>query len=135
MPGTLKCEIVTPERQVYAQDTTFVVVPAIAGEMGVLPMHAPTISTLGEGEVRVTPSEGADQIHFAIAGGYVEVDGEKVIVLANRAQRVSEIDTKAVAEAIAGLEARLASLPEGDSQRAFASKELAWNQLLQKLSA
>lgn len=135
MAGTIKCEIVTPVKQVYEADAAFAAVPGISGEIGVLDMHAPTISTLGEGEVRVTPEEGAEPVHFAISGGYVEIDGKKVIVLANRAEKVADIDAAAVEAKVAEFEAALSAMAEDDSKRAYAKQELDWNHLLQKLSA
>lgn len=127
MPGTLQCEIVTPEARCFAAEASFVAVPASSGEMGILPKHVPVVSTLGAGQVRVT-LEGKDDIEkFAIAGGYVQIqDGEKVIVLADRAINVNDIDTEALSAAKADVEAQLASLAEGAPKRPYLKSELEW---------
>ena len=95
--STLLCEIVTPERIVYTNEVEMVVAPTTTGEIGILPLHAPLVSTLAPGEVRVqdrrrTPATGST---FAVSGGYIQVHEDKVIVLADAADRASQIDASA----------------------------------------
>ncbi len=135
MAATFKCEIVTPVCQVYADEATFIAVPGANGELGVMYLHAPTISTLGQGEVRLKKDENGATERIAISGGYVEIDGTKVIILADRALKVSEINRANVDQTVNALESKLASFEKDDAQAVFIKKELAWNQLLQKLSA
>jgi F-type H+-transporting ATPase subunit epsilon len=87
---TLHLEIVTPERLAYEDDVDMVVVPGIEGELGILPHHAPLITTLGVGELRIT--KGAAEESFAIVGGFLQVRPDKVVVMAETADLASDID-------------------------------------------
>ena len=82
----IACDIVTPEAKFYSGDVYCVVVPGSEGEMGFLCNHAPIVSTLADGVVRVQEENGGPHREFAIEGGYVQVDGKKVIVLADKAE-------------------------------------------------
>jgi F-type H+-transporting ATPase subunit epsilon len=93
----LKLEIVTPERLVFADEVDAVVCPGVEGELGVLPHHAPLLSTLGVGELRIRT--GPDEEYFAIAGGFVQVRPDKVVVMAELADLSSEIDLEAAEQA------------------------------------
>ena len=86
----LELEIVTPERQVYADTVDAVMVPGSEGEMGVLPHHAPLVSMLGVGELRIR--KGGAEESFAIVGGFLQVRPDKVVVMAETADMASEID-------------------------------------------
>ena len=87
----------TPERLAYVDDVDAVVCPGIEGELGVLPHHAPLLSTLGVGELRIR--KGGDEEYFAIAGGFLQVRPDKVVVMAELADLSSEIDLEAAEEA------------------------------------
>ncbi|HKZ92510.1 MAG TPA: F0F1 ATP synthase subunit epsilon [Candidatus Limnocylindrales bacterium] len=93
----LHLEIVTPERAAYSDEVDAVFCPGIEGELGVLPHHAPLLSTLGIGELRIR--KGAREEYFAIAGGFVQVRPDKVVVMAELADLSSEIDLEAAEEA------------------------------------
>src|SRR5215207_4976976 len=93
----LELEIVTPERQAYADTVDSVVLPGSEGEMGVLPHHAPLVSTLGIGELRIR--KGGTEESFAIVGGFVQVRPDKVVVMAETADMASEIDLEKAQEA------------------------------------
>ena len=126
MPAILQCDIVTPEARFFSAEGTLVVVPASSGEMGIMRMHMPIVTTLGAGEVRVTLEDSSVE-HFAISGGYVQVqDGVKVIVLADRAKRVADIDKDAVQAKLAELEGLLESAVDDDPMRPFWKSEQAW---------
>jgi F-type H+-transporting ATPase subunit epsilon len=86
----IRCEIVSQDRTVFQGDADMVILPGAAGEMGVLPHHAPVLTTLKYGVVRVRRA-GVDQV-FAVAGGVAEVQPELVTVLADAAENVEEID-------------------------------------------
>lgn len=90
-------EIVTPERLAYSDEVDAVVLPGSEGEMGVLPHHAPLVSTLGVGELRIRKS-GAEE-SFAIVGGFVQVRPDRVVVMAETADLASEIDLERAQEA------------------------------------
>lgn len=86
----LHLEIVTPERRIFEGDVDEVIVPGSEGEMGILPHHAPLISMLGQGVLRLR-SSGREEA-FAIFGGFLQVRPDRVVVLAETADMASEID-------------------------------------------
>ena len=90
-------EIVTPERLAYSGEVDSVQVPGSEGEMGILPHHAPLVSMLGIGEL-VIRTGGTEEL-FAIAGGFVQVRPDKVVVMAETADLASEIDLERAHEA------------------------------------
>ncbi len=93
----LRLEIVTPERLAFADDVDAVTCPGSDGEIGILPHHAPLISTLGYGELKIR--KGGREEYFAIAGGFVQVRPDKVVVMAETADLASEIDLEAAQHA------------------------------------
>lgn len=93
----LLLEIVTPERLAFSDTVDAVVVPGIEGELGILPHHAPLLSTLGLGELRIR--RGGTEESFAIVGGFVQVRPDKVVVMAETADLSSEIDLELALEA------------------------------------
>jgi F-type H+-transporting ATPase subunit epsilon len=121
----LHLEIVTPERLAYKGDVDAVVCPGIEGELGVLPHHAPLLTTLGFGELRVRT--GGQEESFAIAGGFLQVRPDKVVVMAETADLASEIDLEAAEQARRDAEHQLSEgYVEGvDLTRARASMERA----------
>jgi len=93
----LHLEIVTPERLAYEDDVDIVVVPGIEGELGILPHHAPLITTLGVGELRIR--KGGAEESFAIIGGFLQVRPDKVVVMAETADLASDIDLERAQQA------------------------------------
>jgi F-type H+-transporting ATPase subunit epsilon len=93
----LLLEIVTPERLAYSDEVDSVQVPGIDGELGILPHHAPLLSILGVGELRIR--KGGSEEQFAISGGFVQVRPDKVVVMAETADLASEIDLEKAQEA------------------------------------
>jgi len=90
-------EIVTPERLAYSGEVDAVVLPGSEGELGILPHHAPLVSTLGVGELRYR--KGGEEESFAIVGGFVQVRPDRVVVMAETADMASEIDLEKAQEA------------------------------------
>lgn len=86
----LLLEIVTPERLAFSEEVDEVVCPGIEGELGILPHHAPLLTTLGLGELRIR--QGGAEESFAIAGGFLQVRPDRVVVMAENAELGSEID-------------------------------------------
>jgi F-type H+-transporting ATPase subunit epsilon len=86
----LLLEIVTPERLAYSDLVDSVQLPGSEGELGVLPHHAPLVSMLGVGELRIR--KGGTEESFAIIGGFLQVRPDKVVVMAETADMASEID-------------------------------------------
>ena len=93
----IKLEIVTPERLVFDETVDGVTLPGSEGELGVLPHHAPLVSTLGVGELHIRA--GGNEEWFAIVGGFVQVLPDKVVVMAETADIASEIDLEKAQEA------------------------------------
>jgi F-type H+-transporting ATPase subunit epsilon len=93
----LQLEIVTPEKLAYQDEVDSVVLPGSEGELGVLPHHAPLVSTLGAGELRLR--KGGQEESFAIVGGFLQVLPDKVVVMAETADMASEIDLEKAQEA------------------------------------
>jgi F-type H+-transporting ATPase subunit epsilon len=93
----IQLEIVTPERLVYEDEVDSVNVPGVEGELGILPHHAPLVSTLGFGELRIR--KGGAEESFAIVGGFVQVRPDKVVVMAETADLAAEIDLEKAEEA------------------------------------
>jgi F-type H+-transporting ATPase subunit epsilon len=88
--STVRCDIVTVERQVYSDEVNMVVAPGVMGTLGILPKHAPLITALEAGELRL--KKGEEEEYFAISGGYMEVRPDRVIIMADTAERADEID-------------------------------------------
>jgi F-type H+-transporting ATPase subunit epsilon len=101
----IQLEIVTPEKLAFAEEVDSVVLPGTEGELGVLPHHAPLISTLGVGELRIR--RGGAEEFFAIAGGFLQVLPDKVVVMAETADIASEIDVEKARQARAEAEKAL----------------------------
>ena len=87
---TIRCEIVSQDRMVFEGDVDIVVLPGSAGEMGILPHHAPLLTTLKYGFIKVR-KQGNEEI-FAVSGGVAEVQPNIVTVLADAAENIEEID-------------------------------------------
>jgi F-type H+-transporting ATPase subunit epsilon len=87
---TIRCEIVSQDRTVFEGDVDMVVLPGSAGEMGILPKHAPILTTLKYGVIKI--KRGGEEQLFTVAGGFAEVQPEAVTVLADAAENLEEID-------------------------------------------
>ncbi len=121
MPDRITLEIATPTRLVVATTVDEVVAPGSQGYFGVLPGHAPFLTTLGSGEL--TYRVGRDEHRLAVNGGFVEVRNDKVIVLVDTAERPDEIDRERAERARERAERRLAgrTQEEIDYTRAVAA--------------
>jgi F-type H+-transporting ATPase subunit epsilon len=93
----IQLEIVTPEKLAYSDTVDEVVVPGSEGELGILPHHTPLVTTLGVGELRI--KKGGQEESFAIAGGFMQVRPDRVVVMAEMADMASEIDLEKAQEA------------------------------------
>ncbi len=103
--SSLKLDIVTAERVVYSDEADVVVAPGVDGQLGILPHHAPLMTTLQPGELRVR--KGGEEFSLAISGGFLEVRPDRVIILADAAERAEEIDVSRAEEAKRRAEERL----------------------------
>ena len=98
-------EIITAERQVYSDEVDAVVAPGIEGQLGILPHHAPLMTVLQPGELLIR--KGGEEAYLAVTGGFMEVLGNKVTVLADAAERSDEIDERRAQEAIEQAQERI----------------------------
>ncbi len=89
---SVKVDIITAERVVYSGEVDVLVAPGVQGQLGVLPKHAPLMTTLLPGELVVR--KGGEETSLAISGGFLEVRPDRIIVLADAAERADEIDLK-----------------------------------------
>jgi len=93
----IRVDIVTAEGVVYSEEVDVVIAPGVEGQLGILPHHAPLMTTLQVGELRVR--KGGEEFSLVISGGFLEVRPDRVIVLADAAERVEEIDLARAEEA------------------------------------
>lgn len=94
MANTIQVDIVSAEGEIFSGAATMVFAPAVMGEIGIAPRHAPLLTTLKPGEVRVQTPDGVEQF-FYVGGGALEVQPHLVTVLADTALRAKDIDEAA----------------------------------------
>ena len=119
---TIRCEIVSQDRTVFQGDVDMIVLPGVAGEMGILPHHAPVLALLKYGVIKIRHT-GKEEL-FAVAGGIAEVQPDIVTILANAAENVEEIDITRAQAAKKRAEEALAKLKPED-QDAYLKIEAA----------
>ena len=124
MAMTIHVDIVSAESSIFAGQGQMVYAPAVMGEVGIAPRHAPFITRLKPGEVRVDPGEGHDILHFYVSGGMLEVQPHLVTVLADTAVRAADLDEAAALDAKSRAEEALAGRT-ADFEYARAQAELA----------
>ena len=100
-------EIITAERQVYSDEVDMVIAPGFDGQLGILPMHAPLMTMLKPGELTVR--KDGENMYVAVSGGFMEVLGNKVSVLADACERSDEIDEQRAEQAVQRAQERLAN--------------------------
>jgi F-type H+-transporting ATPase subunit epsilon len=103
--SSIKLEIVTAERVVYSDDVDIVIAPGAEGQLGILPHHAPLMTILQSGEL--VTRRGSEEDTLAISGGFLEVRPDRVIILADQAERAEEIDVERAEAARQRAEERL----------------------------
>ncbi|ATO49172.1 F0F1 ATP synthase subunit epsilon [Brevibacillus laterosporus] len=111
-------EIVTPERVVYSGEATMVIARGVEGELGILPNHTPLVTPLKIAPVRIK-QEGDKETIIAVSGGFMEVRGQTVTILAEAAEQSDDIDSARAELAKQRAEKRLnEKIPDLDVQRA-----------------
>jgi len=116
----LNLEIVTAEKEVYNGDVDYVSAPGTDGDLGILPRHAPLLSSLKPGELHYR--KAGEEESLAIGGGFIEVLNNKVIVLADSAERTEEIDVSRAEEARKRAEQTLANRGAYDADQLAAAE-------------
>lgn len=114
-------EIVTPLKVAYKEEVKMIIVRTTEGDMGVLPNHAPLVTELAVGEMTIRKEDG-EQKYF-IAGGFLEISKEKVVILADKAVKAEDIDIEEEKRKQAIMEAKAAKLQE-DREIVLLQKEL-----------
>lgn len=125
MPNLI-CDIVTPETTLASEEAYMVVVPGSEGEMGFLAGHEPLVAVLSEGTVRIQKEKDGETVSYVVQGGYVEITGQKVIVLADRARSATEIDVDEVKRKLTELESSVSQMSADDSGRYLFETDVAW---------
>ncbi len=98
MTDTIQVDIVSAEHEIYSGEAEMVFAPAEMGEVGIAPGHAPLITKMGPGEVRVKDTEGNESA-FYVSGGMLEIQPKVVTVLSDTAQRAEDLDEAAILRA------------------------------------
>ena len=96
--STMQLEIITAEQQVFNDEVELLVAPGIEGQLGILPHHAPLMTALQPGEILIR-KDGNDTF-LVVTGGFMEVMGNKVTILADACERSEEIDEQRAQEAV-----------------------------------
>ena len=137
MANTLTCKIVTPVKAVFSEEASYVGLPGEIGGFGVMKGHEPLVSSLASGVVRVATSAAgkAGEVRFVVSGGYAEIKDNEVIVLADNAQSLADVDAAAVRAELADVEARLSGIADGDPEKAYYAGQKAWFELLLSAAA
>lgn len=116
MSGIIDCSILTPEKTLYEGQVDFAVVQAHDGELGFMSGHAPLISKLGNGELRLKHKDSVE--YMVIEGGLVEIKDNKLIVLAENAFKIEELDKAALEAELEEVKASSAGLGKFSEEKA-----------------
>ncbi len=135
MADKVQFELVSPERLLISRDVGMVVVPGAEGDFGVLPEHAPLISTVRPGVIDVYDDGTTVSDRIFVSGGFAEVTGERCTVLADEAVPVKEIDRAATQKSLDDLQRELAAAPDDRAREHLAARIEAAEAKLAALAA
>ncbi|MEL0107587.1 MAG: ATP synthase F1 subunit epsilon [Rhodospirillales bacterium] len=124
MADKVQLEIVTPTKLLVTEEADMVVVPGGDGDFGVLPGHAPLLSSVRPGVIDIHEN-GAVKTRYFIAGGFAEVDPEKCVILADEAMTLADIDQAAAQSRLEAAQQALESAGDDDTARNNAVAEIA----------
>ncbi|OSI23148.1 F0F1 ATP synthase subunit epsilon [Neisseria dumasiana] len=113
--SVMQVEVVSNEQNIYSGEASFVVVPTLAGELGIYPKHEPIMSLVRPGTLRLTVPGSAEEMLVAVSGGLLEVQPDKLTVLADVAVRSEEMDQARAEEAKKAAEACISQAADDDS--------------------
>ena len=122
MADRIQLEVITPERSVLRETVDSVTVPGLNGELGILPGHTPLISHLRTGILSYTDGGTTERLH--VSGGFVEVNNDRVTVLADIAERSTEIDVERARRARERAERALSSSSTAETEMESAQSDL-----------
>jgi len=120
--STVEVLVATAEREVYRGEADFLAAPGAAGELGIMPKHTPLLSALTAGELRIHRGEEIDEVF--ISGGFIEVQPDMITILADTAERASDVDEAAAVEAARKAQEEV-DTHQGDVDYARAASELS----------
>jgi F-type H+-transporting ATPase subunit epsilon len=123
MVTTVQCDIVSADESLFSGSVQMVVATGSLGEMGIMPGHAPLLSDLRPGPVRLVKDGGDEEVYY-LSGGYVEVQPTSIAILADTAVRAGDIDEAAAAEAVKSAEQAIAN-QSGEIEYSKAASMLA----------
>lgn len=124
MAMTMHVDVVSAEEEIFSGPATMLFAPGAMGDLGILPRHAPLLTSIKPGEVRIVTEQGAEEIVLYVSGGMLEIQPGAVTILADTAQRASDIDEAAAMAAKERAE-KLLGDQKADVDYAAASAELA----------
>ena len=137
MTKTIQCDIVSAQAEIFSGEATMLIASGVAGELGITPRHAPLITQLKAGPVRVLKEDGEEEFFF-VSGGILEVQPHMITVLSDTATRGADLDEAAAKAAKAEAERQLADrtgereVAEAQSQLMQAAAQLAALEQLRK---
>lgn len=111
----MQVEVVSNEQNIFSGEASFVVVPTVTGELGIYPRHEPIMSLVRPGALRLTVPGSAEEVLVAVSGGVLEVQPNKLTVLADVAVRTAEMDQARAEEAKKAAEANIAKAQDDES--------------------
>src|SRR6056297_368057 len=123
MASTIQCDIVSAEAEIFSGEASMVVITGEEGELGIAPRHAPLLTRIKPGQVRVMLPDGGEEFYY-VSGGMLEVQPHVVTVLADTAARATDLDEAAAVKAKADAERALADRSD-DMEMAQAQAQLA----------
>ena len=127
MTGTIKCDIVSSQREVFSGEVTLFVAPGVSGELGIYPRHAPLITILKPGALRVVVPSGEETLFF-VSGGILEVVPHLITVAADEVVRAADVDEAAA------MRAREAAERELQDRTGAIDLEVAQAQLMKSMA-
>lgn len=122
--STIQVEVVSSEKQLYSGEAAMVIAPGLSGELGIMPQHAPLLTQIKPGVLKINQSDGTEELLY-VAGGVLEVQPHKVTVLADVAERSEDLDEKRAEEARRAAEEKMQGSTAGGMDYAQAQAELA----------
>ncbi|MGI9338631.1 MAG: F0F1 ATP synthase subunit epsilon [Gammaproteobacteria bacterium] len=112
MTATMRVEVVSSEKSLYDGEAVMVVAPGVGGELGILPRHVPLLTAIKPGVLKINLPDGGEELLY-VSGGVLEVQPQKVTVLADTAERGGDLDEKRAEEARRAAEDNIASGASG----------------------
>ena len=120
MANTYPLQVITPERVMLEEDVQLTIAPGSEGELGILINHAPLMTSLLPGEVRIVLADGRSTSHIVVSGGLLEVSRSGAVILADHAERSDDIDVSQAEYDLAAAKQALADVSPGSLQERHA---------------